>query len=335
MATVAGTTLTYGVGSAGGNREDLSDKIYDLYPDDTYFLTNLAKTKASSTLHEWLGDTLVAAGSNINIEGNDGAFSSVVSPTRYANYTQIFKKEFIVSDTQEKVAKAGRRSEGARQTVKQMRELKNDVEWALVRNQTAGAGSATSGRVLGSMENWIGAGQTVQTAAAGLQVNATAGTGATTAAIASKVPGAVTDASTNSAGAITSTVLEYALEGAWGQGGNTDVIGVSATVKQTINGFTSVATRNVEIGKRDQAIITGAADVYVSSFGVHRILLHRHIRTSVALCLDTSLWAVSSLRDFFMERLAKTGDGHKYALRYEGTLECRNFKGNSKVCAIG
>ena len=47
MATVAGTTLTYGVGSAGGNREDLADKIYDLYPDDTYFLTNLEKTKVS------------------------------------------------------------------------------------------------------------------------------------------------------------------------------------------------------------------------------------------------------------------------------------------------
>jgi hypothetical protein len=90
MATVAGTTLTYGVTSAGGNREDLADKIYDLFPDDTYFLTNLEKTKASATLHEWLGDTIVAPASNINIEGNEGAFSSIVSPTRYANYTQIF-----------------------------------------------------------------------------------------------------------------------------------------------------------------------------------------------------------------------------------------------------
>lgn len=335
MATVAGTTLTYGVASGGGNREDLADRIYDLYPDDTYFLTNLDKTKASSTLHEWLGDTLVAAASNINIEGNEGAFSSVVSPSRYANYTQIFKKEFIISDTQEVVAKAGRRTESARQTVKQMRELKNDVEWALVRNQTASAGSATTGRVLGSMENWIGAGRVASATTGTSHVLATAGTGATTAAISSKVPGAVTDASTGSGGAITSAALEYALEGAWAQGGTTDIIAVSASVKATVNGFTSIATRNIDIGRRDQAIITGAADVYVSSFGVHRVLLHRHVRTSVALCLDTSLWAVSSLRDFFMEKLAKTGDGHKYALRYEGTLECRNYLGNSKVSSIG
>ena len=335
MATVTGTTLTYGVGSAGGNREDLSDRIYDLFPDDTHFLTNLQKTKASSTLHEWLGDTLVAAGTNINREGNEGEFSSIVSPARYANYTQIFKKEFIVSDTQEKVAKAGRRTEGARQTVKQMRELKNDVEWALVRNQLASAGGGSTGRALGSMENWIGAGRTASATTATSHVLATAGTGATTAAISSKVPGAVTDASSGSGGAITSANLELALEGAWAQGGTTDTIAVSASVKSTINGFTGVATRNVEIGKRDQAIITGAADVYVSSFGVHRILLHRHVRTNVALCLDSSLWAVSSLRDFFMERLAKTGDGHKYALRYEGTLECRNYLGNSKVSSIG
>ena len=149
------------------------------------------------------------------------------------------------------------------------------------------------------------------------------------------MPGVVTDASTGSGGAITSAVLEYALEGAWAQGGNTDIIAVSATVKNTVKDFTSVATRNVDIGRRDQAVITGAADVYVSSYGVHRILLHRHVRTNVALCLDTSLWAVSSLRDFFMERLAKTGDGHKYALRYEGTLESRNYLGNSKVSSIG
>ena len=335
MASVTGTTLTYGVTSAGGNREDLADRIYDLFPDDTYFLTNLQKTKASGTLHEWLGDTLVAAGTNINREGNEGEFASIVSPTRYANYTQIFKKEFIVSDTQEKVAKAGRRTEGARQTVKQMRELKNDVEWALVRNQTATAGGATTGRSLGSMENWIGADRTASATVATSHVLATAGTGATTAAIASKVPGIVTDASAGSAGAITSGALELALEGAWAQGGNTDCIAVSATVKATINTFTGVATRNVEIGKRDQAIITGAADVYVSSFGVHKILLHRHVRANVALCLDSTLWAVSSLRDFFMERLAKTGDGHKYALRYEGTLECRNYLGNSKVSSIG
>jgi hypothetical protein len=215
-----------------------------------------------------------------------------------------------------------------------MRELKNDVEWALVRNQLASEGGSGTGRALGSMENWIGAGRTAA-ASATSHVLATAGTSATTAAISSKLPGAVTDASAGSVGTLTSASLEFALEASWAQGGDTDLIAVAARNKNVINGFTSIATRNIEIGRTSEAVITGAADVYVSSFGVHRVLLHRHIRTNVVMCLDSSLWGVSALRDFFMERLAKTGDGHKYALRYEGTLEARNYLGNSKISSIG
>lgn len=279
-----------------------------------------------------MGDTLVAAATNINREGNDGEFSSIVSPIRYGNYTQIFKKEFIVSGTQEAVAKAGRRTEGARQTIKQMRELKNDVEYALVRNQTGSAGGATTGRSLASMENWIGA--TTPSASAATQIVLNTSTTAThnTAETASGIPGAVTDGT--AAGALTVGTLNLALQGAWDDGGNTDCIAVSAIVKDDINNFTGVATRNIDVGRMAQASITGAADLYVSSFGVHKVVLHRHVRTSVVLCLDTDFWAVSALRDFQMERLAKTGDGFKYSLRYEGTLECRNWQANSKVVGI-
>lgn len=51
MAVLTGTTSTYGVGSAGGNREDLEDKIWDLFPDDTYVISNIDKVKANATYH--------------------------------------------------------------------------------------------------------------------------------------------------------------------------------------------------------------------------------------------------------------------------------------------
>jgi hypothetical protein len=35
MALISNTTITYGVTTAGGLREDLSDFIYDLFPEDT------------------------------------------------------------------------------------------------------------------------------------------------------------------------------------------------------------------------------------------------------------------------------------------------------------
>jgi hypothetical protein len=332
MAALTGTTQTYGVGSGGGNREDLSNTIYDLFPEDTYFLTNLDKTSASSTHHEWLGDTLVAAGSNINEEGDDGSFSSIVSPIRYGNYTQIFKKEFLVSGTQEAVAKAGRKTEGARQSVKQMRELKNDVEYAIVRNQHGTAGGAGTGRSLASIENWIGATSPSASAATQIVLNTSTTAGHNTAETASGTPGAVTDGTATAV--LTVGTLNLALQGAWDDGGMTDVVAVSAAVKQDIDGFAGVATRNIDVGRGKQASITNAADLYVSSFGVHKVLLHRHVRTSVVLCLDTSYWAVSSLRPFFMEKLAKTGDGDKYSIRTELTLECRSWRANSKVVGI-
>jgi len=157
MPTLAGTTNTYSVSSGGGNREDLQDVIYDLFPDETWAFTNLDKNRASATYHEWLGDQLAAPAANINIEGADTTYATSSAPARYGNYCQIFKKSFIISGTQEVVSKAGRRSEIARQAMKQMRELKNDIEYALVRNQTGTAGGANTGRALASIESWIGA----------------------------------------------------------------------------------------------------------------------------------------------------------------------------------
>jgi len=92
MATITGTSSVYGQaasGVGGSNREDLQDVIYDLYPDDTHFLTNLEKTKANAVFHEWLTDTLANPAANITIEGDDTTFASFTHPTRLGNYTQI------------------------------------------------------------------------------------------------------------------------------------------------------------------------------------------------------------------------------------------------------
>jgi hypothetical protein len=339
MAAVTGTSSTYSVGTGGGNREDLSDTIYDLFADETHFLTNLDKTSSTATLHEWLGDTLAAPGANINIEGDDATFATISNAARYGNYNQIFRKTFIISRTQEKVNKAGRSKESSRQAMKQMRDIKNDVEYAIVRNQAGTAGGAATGRSMASMETWIGEATTSGGATAANVVRATTTSSATTPAIASGTPGvAPTDGTTT--GALTSGALNSALNGAWDDGGDTGLIAVGPMVKNAINALTSIATRQVDVSRTAQASITGAADLYVSNFGVHRVLLHRHVRDTddpgggVALCIDESLWAMSTIDDFFMEKLAKTGDAEKWQIIYEGTLESRNYIGNAKVVSI-
>lgn len=59
MTLLTTTTHTYstGYGSAGGQREDLSDVIYELFPEDTWAVTNLDKEKANATYTEWLGQS--------------------------------------------------------------------------------------------------------------------------------------------------------------------------------------------------------------------------------------------------------------------------------------
>lgn len=332
MAAITGTSSSYlDNATTGGNREDLEDVIHDLFPEDTYLLTNLDKVNATATYHEWLSDEPAAAASNINIEGDDSTFATIVQPNRFGNYTQILNKTFVISGTQEVVSKAGRKSEIGRQAMKQMRELKRDVEYALSRNQAGTAGAAGTGRSMAGVESWIGA-TAASSANATIVVLSTTTASATTAPLTGGTPAGPTDGSTTAA--LTEADLKLALEGAWANGGDTDTILVSPTQKAVIDGFTGVATRNVDIGRTEQAVITGAANVYVSSFGVHRVVQHRYMRTSVALCLDTSLWAVASLRPFTSEKLAKTGDAEKRLIQTELTLVARNYKGNAKVVAL-
>src|SRR5579863_5159160 len=83
MAIVTNEFLTF---SAIGNREDLTDMIYNISPVDTPFMGNIAKTKAESVLHEWQTDSLAAAATNAQLQGDDiyssYTFSSVTATTR-------------------------------------------------------------------------------------------------------------------------------------------------------------------------------------------------------------------------------------------------------------
>jgi hypothetical protein len=87
------------------------------------------------------------------------------------------------------------------------------------------------------------------------------------------------------------------------------------------------------VDRAAQASIINAANLYVSSYGRHTVRLHRHVRSSVVLCLDPDMWAISFIDRPFMEELAKTGDGKKYQLLTEWGLVSRNEAASAKVVA--
>ena len=153
MAQPSNTFDTY---DSVGEREDLSDVIYNISPTDTPFLSSAAKTQATAVLHEWQTDSLASAStSNAVIEGDEATADSISATTRLSNSCQIMDKVITISGTQEAVDKAGRASELAYQIAKAAKELKRDMEATLTGNQAEVAGNASTARKFGSLGSWV------------------------------------------------------------------------------------------------------------------------------------------------------------------------------------
>jgi hypothetical protein len=265
----------------GALREDLSDIIYDITPMDTVFLSRIGRGTAKSTTHEWLSDTLVSAAANAAVEGDAFSATARTLPTRLKNYTQISKKEYEVTGTAQKVDNAGMRELLAYHTARAGKELKRDMEFSMLNNSPASAGTSVSARVSGGVPNWITnlnhiklTGQTLHTTTALVSGFATATGGSWTLSIT----------------AFVEADLKSALSQAWSTGGEVDALLCNASVYNGISAFTGLATRFRDVGSKQQAQIIGAADVYVSAFGSHNIQLSRYIPANTLYCLDMSSW---------------------------------------------
>jgi hypothetical protein len=142
MAQVANTYETY---DAVGNREELADKIYQITPEETPFLSLIGRKPVKSVHPEWQTDTLAAVDlTNNQPEGNDWTFQSVARLLALGNYTQISDKRIIISRTQDKTSKAGRKSELAREVAKKGVELRIDMEASFFRTRLLWRAPATA-----------------------------------------------------------------------------------------------------------------------------------------------------------------------------------------------
>lgn len=307
-----------------GVREDLADVIYNIAPMDTYFLSHAGKAKATNVLHEWQTDTLDSpVSTNKFIEGDDFSAQAVNPTSRLKNYAQIARKDFVVTGTAQAQKTAGRKSDLAYQIVLKGKAIKRDIEKHLLSKENASAGSSASPRSAAAVETWIYT--TNDVSASGI-------TGNTTPA---PVSGLASTAGTDgSATAFVEADLKNALLQAWSQGGETDVILLPPTLKNKLDNFTGIATRFRNVSSGQQADIVGSADVYVSSYGSHKVVVSRYVRASVALCLDMSTWAVAWLRPLDMVDIAKSGDSDKRMIIGEYTLEARAPTANTKLTNV-
>ena len=144
-------------GSAVSNREDLTDVLTILAPEETPVLSSASKQKSSATFTEWTVDVLAAPSTAGVDEGADvSSFTDqFAGRARLGNYVQKFRRNFKVSDLQEAVDSVGP-AKVAQAEAKAIRELKRDIEATLIGTQDRsvedGAGTPYGLRGLG---DWI------------------------------------------------------------------------------------------------------------------------------------------------------------------------------------
>ena len=146
-------------GSGVSNREDLTDVLTILAPEETPILSSANKQKANATFVEWTVDSLATPSTTGIREGadvGDGNFTDkFAARARLGNYIQKFRRDYQVSDLQEAVDSVGP-AKIAQAEAKSIRELKRDIEATLAGNQDRavenGTDTAYASRGLG---NWI------------------------------------------------------------------------------------------------------------------------------------------------------------------------------------
>ena len=300
MAIVTNTFTTF---DAKGIREDLSNIITNIAPEETPYMSNIGRESISNSLFEFQSDTLAAAAANKQIEGDDVAsFDAVTATVRLQNYAQISRKTIILSATEEVVNKAGRRSELAYQIAKRSAELKRDQEFTMLNGAVAAAGSTSTARGTASLGAWV-------------KTNVDMQTNGTNPSYTTLPNSARTDGNVRT---FTETILKNVIQQVWAAGGTPKILMTGPVNKQRVSGFSGIASSRFNInGGEKPATLIGAVDVYVSDFGNVSVIANRFQRERDAWVLDPEYAKMVVLRPYQQIELAKTGDAEKRMLLVE------------------
>jgi len=300
MAIVTNTFTTF---DAKGIREDLSNIITNIAPEEVPFMSNIGRESITNSLFEFQSDTLAAAAANKQIEGDDvTSFDAVVPTVRLQNYAQISRKTIILSATEEVVNKAGRRSELAYQIAKRGSELRRDQEFTMLNGAVAAAGSTSTARGTASLGAWVKTNVDMQTNGANPSY--------TTLPNSARTDGNVRT--------FTETILKNVIQQVWAAGGAPKILMTGPVNKQRVSGFSGIASSRFNInGGEKPATLIGAVDLYVSDFGTVAVIANRFQRERDAWVLDPEYAKMVVLRPYQQIELAKTGDAEKRMLLVE------------------
>ena len=279
-----------------GNKEDVSEIITNISPDDTPLYSRIGRTKATQVTHEWLEDVLGEPRENANPEGYTYFTMDVQPRTRLNNYTQIMHRGIQVTDTQEVVLKYGVRSEVAYQMQKELKGLAFDCEKALLTQDAKELGSMASARQFGGLPYWI--------------VTHVLSNGGTPRGL-------------------TFDLINNALEQVWVDGGKPTVLLVSPRNKRIVSTFTAGHTKfmNGNNTKKLSQVIS----VLETDFGIVQCMTDRFMPDDVVYGLSPEYMKKAFLRKFKTGDMPKISDMARKYVNGEWTLEMRAEKAHFKI----
>jgi len=316
MAKVTNAFTTY---QAVGNREDLSNAIYNIDPFDTPVMSAIRRRNVKNRIFDWQTENLpIVNPNNAQQEGFVLANSPAQPTIRQNNVTQISERDATVSGTQEESDAAGKGSEMAHQMALASKVLKSDMETILCGRQARNDGNDTgpTARTTEAFSHWL--------------ARAKDKTGAANAAIApgtvvTGVPVLATDAfaapAVGSQVEITEAMLGDAMQQAYTNGASPTLWIVPPGPKRTISTFVGRSTTQVLVGKTE---VVSTIDVIATDFGRIKVAPSRWVPTDVGLLIDPDYAAVAFFRAFRQYLMARTGDAETRMIVVEWGLEMRN-----------
>lgn len=318
MPALSNTKLTT---TSVGNREELSDVVSRITPEDTPVYTAIGTGTCSSVHPEWETDELRAPAENIQVEGDEYDFDAITSPKRLGNYTQIFRDSFIISRTQETVDEAGKVQKKKYQKLKTGLAMRKDVELAILTNNASVAGAT---RELGGLPTWV-------------ETNVNRGGGGSAANGGFDVNTGLTVAATNgNQRAFSKVIMDDVMKQGYESGANFRTVFVSPYVKSVFVTFMSdsnVAPFRYSVSNGDSNSIIANADIYEGPYGKIMVKPNRVMAANAAvarnaLFIDPDMVSFLWLRKIAEDTdVARTGDADKCVMLGEGTLKVSNEAG--------
>ena len=314
MPKVTNAFTTY---QAVGNREDLSNAIYNIDPFDTPVMSAIRRRNVKNRIFDWQTENLpIVNPNNAQIEGFVLANAPAQPTIRQNNVTQISERDATVSGTQEESDAAGKGSEMAHQMALASKVLKSDMETILCSRQARNDGNDTgpTARTTEAFSHWVARAKDKLGNPLAAIAPGTVTTG---------VPVLATDAfaAPGAPVAITEAMLGDAMQQAYTNGASPTLWIVPPGPKRTISTFVGRSTTQVLVGKTE---VVSTIDVIATDFGRIKVAPSRWVPADVGLLIDPDYAAVAFFRAFRQYLMARTGDAETRMIVVEWGLEMRN-----------